>query len=165
MKLKLTNRTKNCTCVLLSDALPAWLSSPFSVSSSSSVTVPPLIGCRSLSFLEDEPYKREICFRRKNILLGILTLSVECGSSSFLNLRNTFFWDITLGHWVGSSYDFKDCSSFIFKQCSPSGMASDPRRTESSITPLWRPQTSLILFKSIVLFVKCQIVLHMKWQE
>ena len=69
--------------MLLSDALPAWLSSPFSPSSSSSVTVPPLIGCRSLSFLEDEPYKREISFWRKNILLGILSLSVLCRSYSF----------------------------------------------------------------------------------
>ena len=69
--------------MLLSDVLPAWLSSPFSPSSSSSVTVPPLIGCRSLSFLEDEPYKRETSFWRKNTLLGILSLSVLCRSYSF----------------------------------------------------------------------------------
>ena len=87
MQQKLTNKAKKklCTCVLLSDALPAWLSSPFSPSSSSSVTVPPLIGCRSLSFLEDEPYKREISFWRKNILLGILSLSVLCRSYSFFS--------------------------------------------------------------------------------
>jgi hypothetical protein len=70
---------KLCTCVLLSDALPAWLSSPFSPSSSSSVTVPPLIGCRSLSFFEDEPYNRERdSFLKKEYTVKQEACSVKC---------------------------------------------------------------------------------------